>query len=85
MGRSPCMMKNGAWLKYSGNSPVMKGTARFPSRNWKRWQAGIRLHIQSLEEARDSLQQAIEMILEDRKADMLSGFPNDTLQVTLLR
>jgi predicted RNase H-like HicB family nuclease len=34
---------------------------------------------ESIEEAKDSLRMAIEMILEDRKADYLRGLPDDAI------
>lgn len=34
----------------------------------------------TIEEAKDSLRQAIELILEDRKADILRGLPEDAIQ-----
>lgn len=35
---------------------------------------------ETIEEAKDSLRQAIELILEDRKADILRGLPEDAIQ-----
>lgn len=35
---------------------------------------------ETVEEAKDSLRQAIELIFEDRKADMLRGLPEDAIQ-----
>ncbi len=35
---------------------------------------------ETIEEAKDSLRQAIELILEDRKADILRGLPVDAIQ-----
>lgn len=40
--------------------------------------------IRDLEEAKDSLRQAIELILEDRKADILRGLPEDAIQDKVL-
>lgn len=34
----------------------------------------------TIEEAKTSLQQAIELIFEDRKADILRGLPEDAIQ-----
>ena len=39
---------------------------------------------ETLEEAKDSLRQAIELILEDRKADILRGLPEDAIQDKVL-
>ena len=38
----------------------------------------------TIEEAKDSLRQAIELILEDRKADILRGLPEDAIQDTVM-
>lgn len=38
---------------------------------------------ESIEEAKASLRQAIELILEDRKADILRGLPDDAIQDTV--
>jgi predicted RNase H-like HicB family nuclease len=35
---------------------------------------------ETIDEAKDSLRQAIELILEDRKADILRGLPDDAIQ-----
>jgi predicted RNase H-like HicB family nuclease len=35
-------------------------------------------------EAKDNLRQAIELILEDRKADILRGLPEDAIQEKVL-
>ncbi|HRR41185.1 MAG TPA: type II toxin-antitoxin system HicB family antitoxin [Syntrophales bacterium] len=35
---------------------------------------------ETIEEAKDSLRQAIELILEDRKADILRGLPEDAIR-----
>ena len=35
---------------------------------------------ETIEEAKNSLKQAIELILEDRKADILRGLPEDAIQ-----
>jgi predicted RNase H-like HicB family nuclease len=35
---------------------------------------------ETIEEAKDSLRQAIELILEDRKSDILRGLPKDAIQ-----
>ncbi len=35
---------------------------------------------ETIEEAKNSLRQAIELILEDRKADILRGLPEDAIQ-----
>ena len=34
----------------------------------------------TIQEAKNSLRQAIELILEDRKADILRGLPEDAIQ-----
>ena len=39
---------------------------------------------ETVEEAKDSLRQAIELILEDRKADILRGLPEDAIQDTVM-
>jgi len=39
---------------------------------------------ESIEEANASLRQAIELILEDRKADILRGLPDDAIQDTVM-
>jgi len=39
---------------------------------------------ESIEETKDSLRQAIELILEDRKADILRGLPDDAIQDTVM-
>jgi hypothetical protein len=36
---------------------------------------------ETIEEAKDSLRQAIELILEDRKADILRGLPDDVMAI----
>ena len=38
---------------------------------------------ETIEETKDSLRQAIELILEDRKADILRGLPEDAIQDTV--
>lgn len=38
----------------------------------------------TIEETKDSLRQAIELILEDRKADILRGLPEDAIQDTVM-
>lgn len=38
----------------------------------------------TIEEAKDSLRQAIELILEDRRADILRGLPEDAIQDKVL-
>jgi len=35
---------------------------------------------ETIDEAKDNLRQAIELILEDRKADILRGLPDDAIQ-----
>ena len=35
---------------------------------------------ETIEEAKSNLRQAIELILEDRKADILRGLPEDAIQ-----
>lgn len=35
---------------------------------------------ESIDEAKDNLRQAIELILEDRKTDILRGLPDDAIQ-----
>jgi predicted RNase H-like HicB family nuclease len=39
---------------------------------------------ETIEEAKDSLRQAIVLILEDRRADILRGLPEDAIQETVL-
>ena len=39
---------------------------------------------ETIEEAKNSLRQAIEFILEDRKADILHGLPEDAIQEKVL-
>ena len=39
---------------------------------------------ETIEAAKDSLRQAIELILEDRKADILRGLPEDAIQDTVM-
>lgn len=39
---------------------------------------------ETIEETKDSLRQAIELILEDRKADILRGLPKDAIQDTVM-
>jgi predicted RNase H-like HicB family nuclease len=39
---------------------------------------------ESIKEAKDSLRKAIELILEDRRADMLRGLPEDAIQEKVL-
>ena len=39
---------------------------------------------ETIEEAKNSLRQAIELILEDRKADILRGLPEDAIQEKLV-
>lgn len=39
---------------------------------------------ETIEETKDNLRQAIELILEDRKADILRGLPEDAIQDTVL-
>jgi predicted RNase H-like HicB family nuclease len=38
----------------------------------------------TVNEAKDNLRQAIELILEDRKADILRGLPEDAIQEKVL-
>ena len=38
----------------------------------------------TIEDAKDSLRQAIELILEDRRADILRGLPEDAIQEKVL-
>jgi predicted RNase H-like HicB family nuclease len=35
---------------------------------------------ETIEEAKNSLRQAIELVLEDRRADILRGLPDDAIQ-----
>ena len=35
---------------------------------------------ETIDEAKDNLRQAIELIFEDRKADILRGIPDDAIQ-----
>jgi predicted RNase H-like HicB family nuclease len=39
---------------------------------------------ETIEETKASLRQAIELILEDRKADILRGLPEDAIQDTVM-
>lgn len=39
---------------------------------------------ETVEEAKNSLREAIELILEDRKADILRGLPDDAIQKKVL-
>ncbi len=39
---------------------------------------------ETVNEAKDNLRQAIELILEDRKADILRGLPEDAIQEKVL-
>ena len=39
---------------------------------------------ETIEETKDSLRQAIELTLEDRKADILRGLPEDAIQDTVM-
>ncbi|MDO9530018.1 MAG: type II toxin-antitoxin system HicB family antitoxin [Syntrophales bacterium] len=39
---------------------------------------------ETIEETKVSLRQAIELILEDRKADILRGLPEDAIQDTVM-
>lgn len=39
---------------------------------------------ETIEETKVNLRQAIELILEDRKADILRGLPDDTIQDTVM-
>ena len=39
---------------------------------------------ETTEDAKDSLRKAIELVLEDRKADILRGLPEDAIQDTVL-
>jgi len=39
---------------------------------------------ETIQEAKNSLRQAIELILEDRKADILRGLPEDAIQEKVL-
>lgn len=39
---------------------------------------------ETIEETKSDLQQAIELILEDRKADILRGLPEDAIQDTVM-
>ncbi|MFO7665922.1 MAG: type II toxin-antitoxin system HicB family antitoxin [Desulfobacterales bacterium] len=38
----------------------------------------------TIQETKDNLRQAIEFILEDRKADILRGLPDDAIRETVL-
>ena len=40
---------------------------------------------ETIEETKNSLREAIQLILEDRKADILRGLPEDAIQETVLR
>ena len=39
---------------------------------------------ETIEETKNSLRQAIELILEDRKEDVLRGLPEDVIQDTVM-
>ncbi|MBU1053279.1 MAG: type II toxin-antitoxin system HicB family antitoxin [Proteobacteria bacterium] len=39
---------------------------------------------ETIEEAKTNLREAIELILEDRKADILRGLPDDAIQDTVM-
>lgn len=39
---------------------------------------------ETIEETKKNLQQAIELILEDRKEDILRGLPDDVIQDTVM-
>ena len=39
---------------------------------------------ETVEETKENLRQAIELILEDRKADILRGLPEDAIQETVM-
>jgi predicted RNase H-like HicB family nuclease len=39
---------------------------------------------ETVEEAKNNLREAIELLLEDRKADILRGLPDDAIQETVL-
>lgn len=39
---------------------------------------------ETIEETKGSLRQAIELIIEDRKADILRGLPEDAIQDTVM-
>jgi len=39
---------------------------------------------ETVEEAKNSLRDAIELILEDRRADILRGLPSDVIQETVM-
>ena len=39
---------------------------------------------ETIEEVKDNLRQAIELILEDRREDILRGLPEDAIQETVL-
>lgn len=39
---------------------------------------------ETIAETKDNLRQAIELILEDRKADILRGLPDDAIQETVM-
>jgi len=39
---------------------------------------------ETVEETKDSLRQAIELLLEDRRADILRGLPKDVIRETVL-
>jgi predicted RNase H-like HicB family nuclease len=42
---------------------------------------GANGQCEMLEETKDNLRQAVELIFEDRKEDMLRGLPEDTVMV----
>jgi len=39
---------------------------------------------ETIEETKNNLRQAIELVLEDRKADILRGLPDDAIRDTVL-
>lgn len=45
--------------------------------------AGANGQGETIEEAKDNLRDAIELLLEDRKADILRGLPDDAIQATV--
>ncbi len=39
---------------------------------------------ETIEEAKNNLKEAVELILEDRRQDILRGLPNDVIQETVV-
>jgi predicted RNase H-like HicB family nuclease len=41
---------------------------------------GANARAETIEDAKNNLREAIELLLEDRKADILRGLPDDAIQ-----